>query len=292
MAQPHRDRQWDGGLSCPSPLRCPVLPAGIPAAEKPSLSPHPPLEVSRPLPPPRHVQFHVSPIWPVTSEVLVYVCATVCAHMCASLCIPVSGCTASVHTRCISVCVCVHYMPVYMCAYASGLVHVCLYLCAHVCVLVCLWAHVPAHVCVWVRCSPTVESLPGGHPCQAAQSPHPQGSLFLARFPVAPGRRLDAPLWHSRPQPGLKVPTHITAGCPAPQILFSPHQRDPSSPSHAVPCPSDSVFMGCQASLLKDAFSLIPTLPLKAAANCLSPFCSWGHRGSERQTDWPKASSS
>lgn len=136
----------DGGLSCPSPLRCPVLPAGIPAAEKPSLSPHPPLEVSRPLPPPGHLQFHVSPIWPVTSEVLV--CASVCAHMCISvrpciwmycICAHTLHECACVYIRCL--CTCVH-MPLALCMCK------CLYLCAHVRVLVCLWAHMPAHVCV------------------------------------------------------------------------------------------------------------------------------------------------
>lgn len=137
----------DGGLSCPSPLRCPVLPAGIPAAEKPSLSPHPPLEVSRPVPPPGHLQFHVSPIWPVTSEVLV--CASVCAHVCASLCVPVSGCTASVCTRCMSVRVCtldacVHVcICLWPCACVSVCtcvhMYVCLYACGHICLHMCVF---------------------------------------------------------------------------------------------------------------------------------------------------------
>lgn len=74
-----------------------------------------------------------------------YVCVSVRAHMCASPCVPVSGCAASVRTRCMSVRVCtldacVHVpLALYMCVYTCVHMYVCLYACGHICLHMCVF---------------------------------------------------------------------------------------------------------------------------------------------------------
>ena len=132
-------------------------------------------------------------------------CVRVCVHMC--VCVYISVHTwvhlcvslywdilhpASLHTHCMSVWVCtlhacVHvYICLWPCACMSVGTCVYMYLCLYAC------GHLPVHVCVWVRCSHPGEDPPGGHSCQAAQSP-PQGCLCPARLPAVPGRGLDSP---------------------------------------------------------------------------------------------------
>ena len=131
------------------------------------------------------------PIWPVTSEILAYIRGVfMCVHLRVYVCTSVRVCTC-VQSLCIPEYICVY---LYVCTYASALCScVCQYLCVHEPVLVCTCGHLPVHVCVWVRCSHPGEDPPGGHSCQAAQSPPLQGCLCPARLPVVPGRGLDSP---------------------------------------------------------------------------------------------------
>lgn len=178
--------------------------------------------------------------------------------MCAHLCVCTSVC----------VCTCVQslYIPehvsvrVYVRTYASGLTHVCLpvRVCAWACACLYLWP--PACTCAclgevfppWRRSSWRA-LVPG--------SPEPSSSRLSLSSQTSCGawKGTSVPPWHSRPQPGLNLPPHSTPSCPAPQILFSPHPLT----FHAAPCPSDCVFTGCQAPLLKGAFSLAPMVPFK-----------------------------
>lgn len=80
-------------------------------------------------------------------------------------------------------------------------------------------------------------------------SPEPSSSRLSLSSQTSCGawKGTRLPPWHSRPQPGLHLPPHGTPSCPAPQTLFSPHPLT----FHAASCPSDCVFTGCQAPLLK-----------------------------------------
>lgn len=159
---------------------------------------------------------------------------------------------------CIARCVYTCTQPVCMYAYVCGLGHTyvvctCMSACVPVCACTCLY------MCVWARHSHPV----GTHFRQLrgiilkAHSP--------ARPPVAPERRLDSTPWHSM--------SPVRPECPSPtsplgvlsQQLCSPHTGLTLPAVYTIPCPTDHVFAGCQASLLQDTYSLIPMMALKAA---------------------------